>query len=157
MAGLRGLGGEDGVLATALNMHFASGGPEGWNFQTQRPLAPGAACRHADIVRTVHQALLPPWIQYTVKDLTCTRMMRFARKLPYPTAVTGQVIDCALAAGSSDVGDGASGGVSRVRRDAMRKAADEATSRRISEAVWRTLGMSALSLPSHLRPGKYGW
>ena len=125
MAGIRGLGGEDGVLATALNMHFASSGPEGWHFQTRRPLAPSRACQKAEIVREVRQALLPPWIQFTVRDLALTRRMRFARKLPYPRAVTGQVIDSAcasdtrktpsLAIGSSDDGAGAPAATSKLR------------------------------------------
>ncbi len=36
-AGLRGLGGEEGVLAMALNTHFKSQGPEGWRFSTKKP------------------------------------------------------------------------------------------------------------------------
>ena len=170
MAGIRGLGGEDGVLATALNMHFASSGPEGWHFQTvRRPLAPSRACRKAEIVREVRQALLPPWIQFTVRDLALTRRMRFARKLPYPRAVTGEVIDSvdsarasdsrktpSLAIGSSDDGAGAPAATSQLRRDAVREAVDASVPHRLSDAVWRSLGLSALSLPSHLRPGTYG-
>ena len=159
MAGIRGLGGEDGMLATSLNMHFASSGPEGWHFQTARPLAPGSACRKAEIVREVRQALLPPWIQFTVRDLARTRRMRFARKLPFPRAVTGQAIDPktpSLAIGSSDDGAGAPAATSKLRRDALQSAVDASAPCRIPDEVWRTLGLSALSLPSHLRPGTYG-
>ena len=155
MAGIRGLGGEDGVLATSLNMHFASSGPEGWHFQTRRPLAPGSACRKAEIAREVRQALLPPWIQFTVRDLARTRRMRFARKLPFPRAVTGQAIDPktpSLAIGSSDDGAGAPAATSKLRRDALQIAVDASAPSRIPDEVWRRLGLSALSLPSHLRP-----
>ena len=36
MAGLRGAGGEDGILSVALNAHFQVDGPAGWNFRVAK-------------------------------------------------------------------------------------------------------------------------
>ena len=34
--GLKGFGGEDGIMAYALNTHFQCSGPEGWHFVAKR-------------------------------------------------------------------------------------------------------------------------
>ncbi len=36
MDGLQGLGGEEAVLASALNVHFACSDPKGWHFAPQQ-------------------------------------------------------------------------------------------------------------------------
>ena len=63
VVGLRGVGGEEGILATALNMHFRCKGPEGWHFvQRSRPLATGAAAHKQAAMRNgrtpIHIAIL---------------------------------------------------------------------------------------------------
>ena len=98
MAGLRGLGGEDGILSTTLNMYFACPSPEGWHFMTSRRLAVGSRDMRQDIVEEVRRAALPPWIADTVRDLACSRRMRFAIRLPYPTTLSGQPMDDVFAA-----------------------------------------------------------
>ena len=72
MAGLRGLGGEDGILSTTLNMHFACPSPEGWHFMTSRRLAVGSSDIRQGIVEEVRRAALPPWIADVVRDRACS-------------------------------------------------------------------------------------
>ena len=85
VAGLRGVGGEEGILATALNMHFRCKGPEGWHFvQRSRPLAIGAAAKKAALRNEVRRSKLPSWVDSLVMDLWRERQLRFVNILPRP-------------------------------------------------------------------------
>ena len=150
MAGLRGLGSEDGILSTALNMHFSCSSPQGWHFLTSHRLALGSSERRHDIVEEVRRATLPPWILDTVRDLACSRRMRFAIRLPYPTTLSGQRMEdeAVLADGSRRI--------STRRRSAVADVRCRHEPDRIAEELWRRMGLSMMSLPAHLRPGKYG-
>ena len=154
MAGLRGLGGEDGVLSTALNMHFACPSPERWHFTTSDGLAVGSSDRRQGIIEEVRRAALPPWIADTVRDLACSRRMRFAIRLPYPTTLSGQPMDDVFAAQLA-VGSGG-GGTSTQRRSTLAHARRSFEPDCTSGELWRHMGLSMLSLPAHLRPGTYG-
>ena len=152
MAGLRGLGGEDDILSTALNMHFACPSPEGWHFMTSRRLAIGSSDVRQGIVEEVRRAALPPWIADTVRDLSCSRRMRFAIRLPYPTTITGQPMDdvfaAQLAVGSREIGTQRRSLLANVRQSFDPGCA--------SGELWRRMGLSMLALPTHLRPGMHG-
>ena len=154
MAGLRGLGGEDGILSTALNMHFACPTPEGWHFMTSRRLAVGSSDVRQSIVEEVRKAALPPWIGDTVRDLACSRRMRFAIRLPYPTTLSGQRMDDVFQAQLA-VGSG-SREISTQRRSVLANVRQSFEPHCASGELWRRMGLSMLSLPAHLRPGKHG-
>jgi len=153
MAGVRGLGGEDGILSTALNMHFACPTPEGWHVFASHRLAAGSSDRHHRIVEEVRRAALPPWIADTVRDLACSRRTRYAIRLPYPTTLTGQKMDEVFATQLA-VG---SGGISMHRRSVVANVRQSVEPDCVASGeLWRRMGISMLSLPAHLRPGKYG-
>jgi len=152
MAGLRGLGGEDGILSTALNMHFSCPSPERWHFLTSHRLAVGSSDKRNDIVEVVRRAALPPWIADTVLDLAKTRQMRFAIKLPFPTTLSGQLMDNVFA---TQLADG-SGAISTHRRSAVADVRQRHEPDCMAGELWRQMGINMLSLPAHLRPGKHG-
>ena len=79
VVGLRGVGGEEGRLAAALNMHFRCNGPERWHFvQRSRPLATGAAANKAALRNDGRRSKLPSWVDFLVMDLWKERQLRFA-------------------------------------------------------------------------------
>ena len=120
---------------------------------TAHPFAAGSSDRRHAIVEEVRRAALPPWIADTVRDLAVSRRMRFAIKLPYPTTMTGQRMDDVFATRLA-VG---SGGVSEPRWSAVANVRQILEPDCISgQELWRRMGISMLSLPAHLRPGKYG-
>ena len=71
---------------------------------------------------------------------------------PYPTTLTGQRMDDVFAAQLA-VG---SGGISAHRRSAVANVRQSLEPDCISGELWRRMGISMLSLPAHLRPGKHG-
>ena len=120
-------------------------------FLSSHRLAVGSSDRRNDIVEEVRRAALPPWIADTVRDLACSRRMRFAIKLPYPTTLSRQRMDYAFATQLAV----RSGGISTRQRSFVADSRQRLEPDCISEELWRRMGISMLSLPAHLRPGKY--
>ena len=76
MAGLHGVGGEEGFLATALNVHFKCRGPEHWHFCRERVRGyddRSSAIAHADLRETVRRDATPAWIENLWVDLIRSR------------------------------------------------------------------------------------
>ena len=154
IAGLRGVGGEEGVLTTALNLHFRCNGPEGWHFvQRGRPLATGAAAKKAELRNLVRRSKLPPWVDTLVRDLWGKRELQFVKPLPSKLRMALQFHakdeDDDDEATPSAIGDAAA---ARRRLVAAGKSAYEPKT--LPADVFRKLNVTVLSLPAHLRPGK---
>ena len=154
MAGLRGFEWRGWPVGNGVQHAFGCSSPERWHFQTSDELAIGSGDRRNNIVEEVRRQTLPPWILDTVRDLALQRRMRFAVRLPYPTTLSGQRMDDEapqLAVGNPDRRK-----ISATRRVAVADVQHRYEPDCISEELWLQMGMSILSLPAHLRPGKYG-
>ena len=153
IAGLRGVGGEEGVLTTALNMHFRCNGPEGWHFlQRGRPLATGAAGRKAELKNEVRRSKLPPWVDTLVRDLCRKRELCLVKPLPskLKMALNFHANDEDDEAGTSAIGDKTAGA---ARRDLVAVGKRAYEPQIMPGDVFRKLNITVLSLPAHLRPG----
>ena len=143
-AGLRGLGGEEGFLATALNMHFNSRGPDHWHFHRMRRYSAkddrSVAIRHAMIKESVRKLALPVWIDNLWFDAVNAKQIRTAIKLHLKGLLTAE-------------NPSASGGknVSSSRRSELEKAKGECEAIKLPTEVWDKLKLVRV-LPHHLRP-----
>lgn len=154
IAGLRGVGGEEGVLTTALNLHFRCNGPEGWHFvQRGRPLATGAAAKKAELKNQVRRSKLPPWVDTLVRDLCRKRELHLVKPLPnkLKMALQFHAIDEDDEAGASAIGDKTAGAARRGLVADGKRAYEPQV---LPADVFRKLNITALSLPAHLRPGQ---
>ena len=61
LAGLRGHGGEEGVLSDALNVYFNAKSPEKWHFKKAKD-GPAAVAKREDLERAIRQQELPSWV-----------------------------------------------------------------------------------------------
>ena len=164
LAGLRGLDGEEGILATALNLHFRSKGPEGWHFtQRRRPLAAqGAAVQKAMLKSQVRRDALPPWVESTVVDLHRAKQIDLTKTLPRPLQLALKLHpgsrnddDNAPAVGGSSAPAVGGSSTSASRRDSIAAQTSHFEPDTLPSDVFRKLNITALSLPAHLRPGKH--
>ena len=141
-AGLRGLGGEEGILAMALNMHFRSEGPDGWHFhatRTSKPAVGGARLR-----REVALLSRPLWFGTPLFDLVRSRHVHLCKALPFPEQFIMLRKDTKVAPE-----------LPSKRRRSLQEMANQAYEPdHIEPSLWKRLGISVLSLPEHLRPGK---
>ena len=152
IAGLRGVGGEEGVLTTALNMHFRCNGPEGWHFvQRGRPLATGTAEKKAELKNVVRRSNLPPWVDSLVRDLWGKRELQFVKPLPskLKMALQFHTNDEDDEVDMSAIGDK----TAASRRDLVAVGKRAYEPKLLHGDVFRKLNITALSLPAHLRPG----
>ena len=70
MVGLRGTGGEEGILATALNIHFKKFGPEHWHFRKTSAKGNDSSVVNKQFVKeSVRRQGLPAWIDMLWFDL----------------------------------------------------------------------------------------
>ena len=102
MAGLRGHGGEEGIMADAMNFHFGGKGPESWRVRRERraELASGDVCvaiRRAALQRQIRLAGSQPWVRDTLLDTASSGQQTYCKVLPRPSKFIG------LASGSSHV------------------------------------------------------
>ena len=72
--GLKGFGGEDGIMAYALNTHFQCSGPDGWHFTARR--AKQKTLTAAEMRREVRLSSKPEWFYVYLLDLIATRRLR---------------------------------------------------------------------------------
>ena len=82
--GLKGFGGEDGIMAYALNTHFQCSGPEGWHF-----VAKCATQKTMAIVQMRNEVRLlskPHWFHTYLFDLIATERSHLCKPLTRPEA-----------------------------------------------------------------------
>ena len=141
MAGLRGVGGEEGFLATALNVHFQNFGPEHWHFRTRsQPTSGSSVVKRAHVREAVRRQALPAWVDNLWHDLCASRQVRVAVKL-------GQ--HALKVAGSFP--QPASSGASLGRRAELDGELAKQHPQELPGEFWRRLGLP-MCLPAHLRP-----
>jgi hypothetical protein len=73
LAGLRGHGGEEGVLSDALNLYFSASSPEKWHFKkAQEGLA--TVAKRVDMERAIRQQELPSWVALPLRQAAASDM-----------------------------------------------------------------------------------
>ena len=158
MAHMRGLGGEDAILASTLNAYFNCTGPEKWHFLTEtrhrhHPAADGAngaVFRKVCIQRSVRQDLAPLWLQSTILDLVRWGQLHLCKKIPFPM----QFLLPDEKNSSTDITNALTH-VSTGRRDILREVTKSFLPDLMPSVLWQRLGLTTQSLPDHLRPGKH--
>jgi hypothetical protein len=137
VCGLKGLGGEEGVLATALNLHFGCEGPEKWHFRASQCFGRGAAVEHAEVQRLVEQERLPSWARYPLRDAVRQGRLVLCRGVPSPEKFLPEL-------NSSDEDDD-TGEPSARRRKRHRLFLESFVANELSPSVWKGVGLRMAS------------
>ena len=167
MAGLRGHGGEEGVLSDALNVHFAGSSPEGWHFLTRNPASQSTSVviareeRRRDI-RLQHR---PSWIWLPLRQAAASDF-RLCKVLPRPDIFfAARSGEAALASGSSSLAARSGGpksfgarkeGTQQARRASYNAFQQEHNPEQLPPVLWRSMGSSVASIAVDRRPGAHG-
>ena len=134
MAGLRGVGGDEGFLATALNTHFKCHGPEHWHFlRKKRPDTGSIVMTRTDLHEAVRRDTTPAWLDSLWVDLIRSGQIR-TLALPRHVPASG--------------GKGAQRHTERRTELAEEKNKFEVL---LSDEVWLKVG-PPMTLPYHLKP-----
>ena len=142
--GCRGFGGEEGLMAQALNIHFQCEGPEGWHFTTTTRSK--TQKRAAELRNQLRLLNVPTWFGQYLPDLIASRSLKLCKILPLPEATI-----------LKPDGEDASGWQHlkpTAKRQRVAESADtHYNPKEMRDGLWQQLQLSALSLPSCLRPG----
>jgi len=142
MAGLRGTGGEEGILATALNIHFKKFGPEHWHFRkTSAKGNDSSVIKKHDLKESVRRQALPAWIDKLWFDLAKAHQVRVAANL-------GQK---GLNVAGSGLQPASSGGVCSARRAELGSVTAKHHPGKLPGEFWLKLGLP-WCVPAHMRP-----
>ena len=80
-AGLRGIGGEDGIMAMALNVHFDCCGPDTWHF-VRKKSADGDKKSLTQLRAEARLWNQPAWVASYLCDVVQSRGVNLCKKLP---------------------------------------------------------------------------
>ena len=143
--GLKGFGGEQGIMAYALNTHFRCTGPEGWHFIAKR-VKDNKRCA-AQVNNDVRLLSKPQWFQKYIFDLVTTGALTLCKTLPRPERAF---------LSSSMLRDSRWHQLTTyAKRQKLSEEADEEYNpKRLDDNLFKQLKITTLSLPSCLRPGK---
>jgi hypothetical protein len=142
--GLQGFGGEEGVMAYALNTHFQCRGPEGWHVVAKRATK-GKKCA-AEIHNEVRLLSKPPWFGTHLFDLIATTSFTLCKHLPRP--------ELAVLSRSEQKASRWQHLTRTAKRQRIAESAEEQYNpKKMHEGLWQHLRIPTLSLPSYLRPG----
>ena len=153
--GLRGMGGEEGILTMALNHHFKCNAPSGWHFQARRKRKPhhggsvGGMSAFGDddcwqrVLRGVDLSGKPEWFGTPLSDLIARRSIVLSSRLPRPETFV-------VPAAESREHRSLSKTEQRKRKHELGDAMLEP--KQLSNVLWKALKISPTSLPSHARP-----
>ena len=138
--GLKGFGGEDGIMAHALNIHFQCSGPEGWHFVA--PRAQPKKMTTAQMRNEVRLLSKPQWFHSYLFDLVATKSIHLCKLLPRPEAAV-----LARASRWRELKPNA-------KRQRIGEVAEEQYNPKVMHGgLFQQLQINTLSLPSCLRPG----
>ena len=144
--GLKGFGGEDGIMAYALDTHFQCSGPEGWHFVGKR-----IRRRTMDAVQIRNEVRLLNllrWFQTYFKDLIVNGGMTLCKFLPTPERAM-------LTASAKQASRWQELKPAAKRHKISETAEEQYNPKVMDDGLWQQLKINTLSLPSCLRPGKY--
>jgi hypothetical protein len=140
--GLRGMGGEEGILSMALNYHFKCDGPSGWHFFAKRPAAGGKQWQR--VLRDVRLSRRPPWFGSPLHDLINQRELILYKPLPNPESFLMH---------REEFGEHRKLGATAQRKRKQELGELKWEPRKLADELWKKIKVSATSLPPHLRPG----
>ena len=141
--GLKGFGGEDGIMAYALNTHFQYSGPEGWHFHAKH--AKQNTVTAVQMHNEVRLLSKPAWFPRYLGDLITMKRIMMCKQLPRPEAALLGRLDRDLWQELTPVAK---------RRKIEEIAEDKYNPKALDDGLFTQLKISVLSLPSCLRPGK---
>ena len=144
--GLKGFGGEDGIMAYALNTHFQCEGPEGWHFARTRA-NPNDAMAAIQMHNEVRLLTKPQWIPLYLYDLITFKSINLCKQLPRPEA--------ALLASRWRPAAWEQLKPTAKRQKIEEAAEDQYNPTGMHDGLFRQLRIDTKSLPNCLRPGKY--
>ena len=142
--GLKGFGGEEGLMAYALNVHFQCTGPECWHVVAKR--VKENKRRAAQLHNEVRLLSKPKWFQTYIFDLVTTGALTLCKNLPRPERA---VLSSSIATAWRQLT------TYGKRQKISEEAEDQYNPKRMNDKLFTQLKITTLSLPSYLRPGKY--
>ena len=142
--GLKGFGGEDGIMAYALNTHFQCPGPEGWHFVSKR-VKQERRMGAAELQKELRLLGKPNWFHTYWQDLLANGALSLCKHLPRPERVLLSSKDASIVQQFKPT----------AKRQTLSKAAGEQYNPgMLHDGLWQRLQICTLSLPACLRPGK---
>ena len=147
--GLNGFGGEEGIMAYALNTHFQCKGPEDWHFASKRDRNRKnkffkCAAQLRNEVRLLSK---PKWIQTYFNDLITIGEQKLCKTVPRPERAV-------LSSETMKASRWQQLGTYGKRQKICQEAEDQYNPKRMNDQLFTQLKITTLSLPSCLRPGK---
>ena len=141
-AGLKGTGGEDGIMAMALNFHFKCHGPEGWHFSHRKNPADGGKKTLTQLRAEARLWNQPAWVSSYLNDVVKSRVIRLCKHLPRMESFVFS---------KEERKEELSAQRKRQRIDEHSSAAYEPQN--LSATLWKHLRITTASLSKHVRPG----
>ena len=146
--GLTGFGGEEGVLAFALNIHFNSDGPEGWHFTRKQISRKKSTKTAANVQNELRLLRKPQWFGSLIHDLMRTNRLLVCKALPRPERVLLSSEDRKASRWQQ--------ASSTAKRQRLAEIAEEQHNpKTMHDGLWQQLRITTLSLPDCLRPGRH--
>ena len=142
-AGLKGTGGEDGIMAMGLNFHFKCHGPEGWHFSHRKNSADGETRTLTQLRAEARLWNQPAWVSSYINDVVKSRVIRLCKHLPR--------VDSFILSKEERKED-LSAQRKRQRIHEHSSAAYEPQN--LSATLWKHLRITTFSLSKHVRPGR---
>ena len=138
------MGGEEGLLSMALNVHVDAKGPEGWHFLAKRSTISVFDDRilRSTAVRLQRQL---DWVGTPLLDLVKNGLFKLSKPLPLPEL---SIITKDQMAEYSEL-------KAYCKRQRARAADEQFDPNTMADDLWKRLGVSIVSLPSYLRPGAH--
>ena len=144
--GLKGFGGEEGVMAYALNRHFGCKGPEGWHVVAKRVKANKSSATR--LQRELCLLSKPKWFNTYLFDLINTGEITLCKPVPRPEMAV-------LARSTIHASRWQQLTNTAKRQKISEEAEDQYNPQELNDNLWKQLKITRLSLPSCLRPGKH--
>ena len=141
--GCKGFGGEQGLMAHALNIHFQCTGPEGWHFSAKRMQKKKVAAALQNELRLLSK---PAWFGRYLLDLFATQSLRLCKPLPRPEVVimTHAEIEASRWRHLTPT----------AKRQRLAEFAErQYNPKEMCDDLWKHLQINPLSVPRCLRPG----
>ena len=135
-------GGEDGIMAMALNFHFKCHGPEGWHFSHRKNPADGGKKTLTQLRAEARLWNQPAWVSSYLNDVVKSRVIRLCKHLPRMESFVFS---------KEERKEELSAQRKRQRIDEHGTAAYEPQN--LSATLWKHLRITTASLSKHVRPG----
>ncbi len=144
--GLEGFGGEEGIMAYALNTHFQCDSPEGWHFLAKRVVKHKRTA--AELQKEVRLLSKPAWFHTYLHDLIATGGLTLCKHLPRPEMAVLSPSEVRASRWRQLT-------TTAKRQKIAEHAEDQYNPKRMHDELWQKLGITTLSLPTCLRPGQH--